>query len=202
MPVVIHGGGTIEGIAVGGLPDGTVDADMLASNAVTSAKIVGSAVTSGSLASSVALGKILQVVNVSSAIASAAYTTNTWVEKSSQSITPVGLGSKFAFLLPFSSNTYHDSASANVYASVKLTRNVNSEGEATVFSESVANKVYFPLSSLYVIDTPLSPSSVIDTPTYTAGESIVYKIYFSNSNGTGTAAIKGSRGWSMWEIGA
>ncbi len=49
MPVVIHGGGTIEGIAVGGLPDGCVDADMLAANSVTSAKIVGSAVTSGKI---------------------------------------------------------------------------------------------------------------------------------------------------------
>ena len=45
MPVVIHGGGTIEGVAVGGLPDGCVDADMLASNAVTTAKIANSAVT-------------------------------------------------------------------------------------------------------------------------------------------------------------
>ena len=34
MPVVIHGGGTIEGISVGGLPDGTVDSDMLASGTV------------------------------------------------------------------------------------------------------------------------------------------------------------------------
>ena len=45
MAVVIHGGGTIEGIAVGGLPDAIVDADMLASNAVTTAKIANSAVT-------------------------------------------------------------------------------------------------------------------------------------------------------------
>ena len=38
MPVVIHGGGTIEGIAVGGLPDGIVDTDMIAASAVTTAK--------------------------------------------------------------------------------------------------------------------------------------------------------------------
>ena len=49
MPVVIHGGGTIEGIAVGGLPDAIVDADVLAANSVTSAKIVGSAVTTGKI---------------------------------------------------------------------------------------------------------------------------------------------------------
>ena len=39
MPVTINGDGSITGLAVGGLPDGTVDADTLASNAVTSAKL-------------------------------------------------------------------------------------------------------------------------------------------------------------------
>ena len=37
MPVTINGDGSITGLAVGGLPDGTVDADTLATNAVTSA---------------------------------------------------------------------------------------------------------------------------------------------------------------------
>jgi len=73
MPVVIKGSGTVEGIAVGGLPDAIVDADMLASNAVTSVKIlddavtatkiVGAAVTSGSLATNAK--QVLQVVYAS-----------------------------------------------------------------------------------------------------------------------------------------
>ena len=45
MPVTINGNGTITGLAVGGLPDGSVDADTLASNAVTSAKLHNDAVT-------------------------------------------------------------------------------------------------------------------------------------------------------------
>ena len=45
MPVTINGDGTITGLAVGGLPDGSVDADTLASNAVTTNKIANSAVT-------------------------------------------------------------------------------------------------------------------------------------------------------------
>ena len=54
MPVSINGNtGVITGLAVGGLPDGTIDADSLASNAVTSAK----------LASGVG-GKALQVLSV------------------------------------------------------------------------------------------------------------------------------------------
>ena len=39
MPVTINGNGSITGLSVGGLPNGTVDADTLASNAVTSSKI-------------------------------------------------------------------------------------------------------------------------------------------------------------------
>lgn len=40
MPVSINGNtGVVTGLAVGGLPDGTIDADSLASNAVTSAKL-------------------------------------------------------------------------------------------------------------------------------------------------------------------
>ena len=45
MPVTINGDGSITGLSVGGLPDGSVDADTLASNAVTTAKIANSSVT-------------------------------------------------------------------------------------------------------------------------------------------------------------
>lgn len=45
MPVSIHGSGSITGLSVGGLPDGIVDTDMLASNAVSTAKIADDAVT-------------------------------------------------------------------------------------------------------------------------------------------------------------
>ena len=45
MPVTINGDGSITGLSVGGLPDGSVDADTLASNAVTTTKIANSAVT-------------------------------------------------------------------------------------------------------------------------------------------------------------
>ena len=51
MPVTINGDGSISGLAVGGLPDGSVDADTLASNAVTSAKLASGAVSTAKLAS-------------------------------------------------------------------------------------------------------------------------------------------------------
>ena len=39
MPIAINGSGSITGLSVGGLPDGSVDADTLASNAVTAGKL-------------------------------------------------------------------------------------------------------------------------------------------------------------------
>ena len=44
MAVTINSNGTITGIATGGLPDGVVDADTLASNAVTNVKMADDAV--------------------------------------------------------------------------------------------------------------------------------------------------------------
>ena len=76
MPVTINGDGTISGLAVGGLPDGTVDADTLAAGAavpadgsITTAKLANGSVTSGKLASgavsvdadSMPVGGIIQV---------------------------------------------------------------------------------------------------------------------------------------------
>ena len=51
MPVTISGNGIVTGLAVGGLPDGVVDADTLANNAVTTNKILNANVTTGKLAS-------------------------------------------------------------------------------------------------------------------------------------------------------
>jgi hypothetical protein len=39
MPIAINGSGTVTGISVGGLPDGIVDTDMLAADAITAPKI-------------------------------------------------------------------------------------------------------------------------------------------------------------------
>ena len=58
MPVTINGNGSITGLSVGGLPDGSVDADTLASNAVTNAKIASGAITSSEMPT----GSVLQAV--------------------------------------------------------------------------------------------------------------------------------------------
>ena len=62
MPVTINGDGSITGLAVGGLPDGSVDADTLASNAVTTAKLANGAVTNIKHGA----GSVIQVQHVES----------------------------------------------------------------------------------------------------------------------------------------
>lgn len=68
MPVTISGNGTITGVAVGGLPNGIVDEDMIANNAVTTNKVNNTAITAGKLHadaishSTLPSGSILQTV--------------------------------------------------------------------------------------------------------------------------------------------
>jgi len=49
MAITINGSGTVTGLAVGGLPDGTVDAGTLATDSVTAAKIAADSVDSAEL---------------------------------------------------------------------------------------------------------------------------------------------------------
>ena len=49
MPVTINGDGSITGLAVGGLPNGSVDADTLASSSVTNAKMANNSVNSNQI---------------------------------------------------------------------------------------------------------------------------------------------------------
>jgi hypothetical protein len=49
MALILDGDGTISGLNVGGLPDGSVNADDLASNAVTTAKITDANITAAKL---------------------------------------------------------------------------------------------------------------------------------------------------------
>ena len=88
MPVSINGSGTLTGISVGGLPDGIVDADMLAANAVTS----------GKLASGVG-GKILQVVSANKDNTVSSNSTSYYSIGLNATITPSSSSNKILVLL-------------------------------------------------------------------------------------------------------
>ena len=68
MAIVINGSGTVTGLAVGGLPDGTVDAGTLATNSVDSAELIDGAVDDshiGALAASKLTGALPAVSGAS-----------------------------------------------------------------------------------------------------------------------------------------
>ena len=83
MAIQINGNGTITGISVGGLPDGIVDTDMLANNAVTSAKSSG---ISG--LSMVDQWRVTSDFNVTSF----AYITSNWERNDSSGYDKLGTG--------------------------------------------------------------------------------------------------------------
>ena len=61
MAIVINGSGTVTGLAVGGLPDGTVDNDTVASG-LASSKLTGALpAISGASLTGITTGKVLQV---------------------------------------------------------------------------------------------------------------------------------------------
>ena len=74
MPVTINGDGHISGLAVGGLPNGSVNADTLASNAVTSAKLHNDAV----VASKLPAGSIVKYQFTTSSTQTNITSTTTW----------------------------------------------------------------------------------------------------------------------------
>ena len=91
MAITINGNGTIGGVSVGGLPDGIVDTDMLASAAVTSAKV-------GSLgASNMPAGSVVQVV-INSTTTQITASNNTVADILSTTITPQFSTSKILVL--------------------------------------------------------------------------------------------------------
>jgi len=109
MAITINGSAnTIGGVAVGGLPNGIVDADTLATdavssakiaaNAVSSAKIAANAVTGAKLASGVG-GKVLQVVD-SSTTTETGITSQTFTDSGlSATITPSSASNKILILV-------------------------------------------------------------------------------------------------------
>mgnify|MGYP003680455708 CR=1 FL=1 len=68
MAIVINGSGTVTGLAVGGLPDGTVDAGTLATNSVDSAELIDGSIDTAHIAANqitsaiMPAGSVLQVV--------------------------------------------------------------------------------------------------------------------------------------------
>ena len=107
MAVVINGSGTVTGLAVGGLPDGVVDAGTLATNSVDSAELIDGSIDTAHIGTDqitsaiMPAGSVLQVVH--SAYQTAYYNANsssrTDISGFAATITPISTSSKVLIIV-------------------------------------------------------------------------------------------------------
>ena len=204
MALAFAGNGTITGLSVGGLPDGTVDEDTLANNAVGA----------GKLASGVG-GKVLRVLqNVKTDTQS--ISGNTFTTVLTQAITPAATSSKV--LITVSINV----AGSVRYAAVQLYRDSTqiymgdaagsraSVSVGSMMNESAgsASSVLFN-SNFTFLDSPSSTSSITyyvkAANTYTGGSYGTGATTYINQMAADSDADYTARGASsltVQEIGA
>ena len=166
MPIAINGSGTVTGISVGGLPDGIVDTDMIAANAVTAAKRGPSA--------------ILQIVQNTTSTRLATNSTTYVASDHLVTITPVAANSKI--LLNFSGCV--NSNGVNFRAFVDIYRSVNG-GTFTGLAPVGSNQTVGANNNEGFVGAVRADSSrvqcptnivFLDSPSYSLGNSIVYKV--------------------------
>jgi hypothetical protein len=168
MAITINGTGTVTGVSVGGLPDGIVDADMLASNAVATAKIADDAITAAKLASG-AGGKLLKV-HYAQTDTTATITTPSRADTGlAITFTPEALGSTFYIQAnQFGLNgVSNDQAVFNLYLMREIAGGTASEiREYKYLGNWTSNdRAYHG-----------SPLGWKDTPSYSAGQTLNYHI--------------------------
>ena len=149
MPVTINGNGSITGLSVGGLPNGTVDADTLASNAVTSAKIQDGA----AVASKLPAGSVVQTVFKNGASSSSSLQLNNgsmgnpaWFDTSGSGtsmaeITPIFANSKILVSFMFSLRI-GDGNRLGVMAYVSMASNMSNLARISDYRGSTGNESY------------------------------------------------------------
>jgi len=117
MAIVINGSGTVTGIAVGGLPDGTVDAGTLATNSVDSAELVDGSIDSSHLASGVG-----GVAGISSSDAGTTVITNKALGKAALTLKSLqghaaGVGTEIV-ALNFAAHNYYSASNPGIYGQI------------------------------------------------------------------------------------
>ena len=173
MAITISGDtNTISGLAVGGLPDGIVDTDMIAANAVTAPKR--------------GAGAILQIVQT--------YKTDTTsINNNSQSsfvdmagmsvaITPTKASSKILVLLTV--NVSAESTDRN--NSIRLLR------DSTPVGGGSGGSVTSPIIYVRTKDNDYlenKNAQFLDTPSYSLGDTITYKLQWCAEGSGGNAKI-------------
>ena len=167
MPISINGSGTVTGVSVGGLPDGIVDSDMLANNAVTPAKRGTSS--------------ILQIVQSTNHDREAKSSSTYVATNKSVTITPLVASSKIHLIFTGDVNTeangrpvfldIYRSINGGTFAGIApvgsgQTVGANNNNGFSGEIRGSSSRIQVPFVINY-----------LDTPSYTLGNAIEYKIY-------------------------
>ena len=173
MPIAVNGSGTITGISVGGLPDGCVDTD--------------------TLATSVTRGKILQVVQTVktdvTSFTSNSSSTYADISGMSAAITPSSTSNKI--LVTFTVNVSTSTSDRN--NSIKLLRGssdicVGTAGTSlnvTIADKTFANKYMMNFSHTF-LDSPSTTSATTYKLQWACEGSGGNQTYYLNRKGSGT----------------
>lgn len=171
MPLSFDGAGIITGLQVGGLPDGIVDQDTLATDSVGTAKIVNDAVSAAKMGYN---GAVLQIVQATTNTETTVTGTTFGDSGLSGSITPLVADSKILIMISQQWNMSRDAA--NVGGGFKLLRgsttldllNITSDGRGRGYFFSANDAVTRSYRGRFAFN-------FLDDPTYTVGNSITYK---------------------------
>ena len=181
MPIVLNGTtGVITGIPVGGLPDGIVDTDMIANNAVTSAKATG-----------IAGGKVLQVINNSSNT-NVTTSGNTVSDLLTTAITPASASNKVLVFL--TANTWVNNGGINAFGGLRLYRGANSSGTQIYDMEGGLNATTAHWQVFYF--------NYLDSPNTTSAQSYTMSIRRYSSHTTSVATDGKYYQMTLMEIAA
>jgi len=150
MAIVINGSGTVTGLAVGGLPDGTVDAGTLATNSVDSAELIDGAVDDSHMAAMAAskLTGALPAISAANLTAiPAANITGTLPAISGANLTNLPGGVEIAARGSNSNGNYFKFADGTMICTVDLsTSQQNNGATAGAFYYSNSNTWTYPVA--------------------------------------------------------
>ena len=182
MPVTINGDGHISGLVVGGLPNGSVNADTLASNAVTTAKLHNDAVT----ASHMPTGSVIQTVQHNFTTGNFTTQSNSYVDITgfSQAITPLAASSKILVILSVSISA-NPSGTYNGQVGVSVNRSIAGGSYTAVASQMPGNYIQETYASYHHESMNIT---FLDSPSYSLGNAITYKMQMKSADTSVTSA--------------
>ena len=196
MPVTINGDGTITGLSVGGLPDGCVDTDTIASGAVTNTKVNNSAAIDGS---KLGPGSVIKVTHGEHATTGMSTQSTSFVTYAASNITVTKLrgpgnvsGGSYLLLMAGAWIEFEGSGANSKHLAYSIMRDGT---EVTGRTRGLGN-LYSQNAQGYQSSADMK---YMDTANLNAGN-YVYSLCICNTNGGHNVQIGNASRLSTWQI--